>query len=90
MDPATITTATFLVTGPGTAPVKGTVAFDAITNTAIFTRHNHFLTPATCDLTPASDLERDTSYTVTLTTGARDTAGNALASDFVWNFTTAP
>ena len=90
MDPATITTANFLVTGPGTAPVKGTVAFDAVTNTAIFTRHNHFLTPATCDLTPASDLERDTSYTVTLTTGARDTAGNALASDFVWNFTTAP
>jgi Bacterial Ig-like domain len=90
MDPATITTANFLVTGPGSAPVRGTVTFDAVTNTAIFTRHNHFLTPATCDLTPASDLDPNTSYTATLTTGARDLAGNALASDLVWTFTTAP
>jgi len=90
MDPATITSATFLVTGPGTTPVKGTVAFDAITNTATFTRHNHFLTPATCDLTPASDLDPNTLYTATLTTEARDLAGNALASNVVWSFSTAP
>jgi Big-like domain-containing protein len=90
MDPATITTANFLVTGPGTTPVRGTVAFDTVTNTATFTRHNHFLTPAICDLTPASDLDRNTLYTATLTTGAKDTAGNALASDVVWSFTTTP
>jgi hypothetical protein len=90
MDPATITTANFLVTGPGTTPVRGTVAFDTVTNTATFTRHNHFLTPAICDLTPASDLDPNTLYTATLTTGAKDLAGNALASNLVWSFTTAP
>src|SRR5580765_1165073 len=90
MDAATITTANFLVTGPGATPVRGTVVFDAVANTAIFKRHNHFLTPATCDLTPASDLDPNTLYTATLTTGARDLAGNALASDSVWTFTTAP
>jgi Big-like domain-containing protein len=90
MDPATITTANFMVTGPGTTPVKGVVAFDAITNTATFTRHNHFLTPSVCDLAPASDLDHNTLYTATLTTGAKDLAGNALAGDLVWSFTTAP
>jgi hypothetical protein len=90
MDPATITTANLLVTGPGTIPVTGTVAFDATTNTATFTRQNHFLTPAICDLTPASNLDPNTAYTATLSTGAKDLAGNALASDVVWSFTTAP
>jgi hypothetical protein len=89
MDPATITTANFLVTGPDTTPVRGTVAFDAVTNTATFTRHNHFLTPGICDLAPASDLDRGTLYTATLTTGARDLAGHALATSLVWSFTTA-
>jgi len=104
MDPSTITTANFLVTEPGpiaptptviacstpTCPVRGTVAFDTATNTATFIRHNHFLSPAVCDLKPAGDLERNTVYTATLTTGARDMAGNAMASDVVWSFTTAP
>jgi hypothetical protein len=90
MDPATITTANFLVTGPGTTPVTGTVAFDVTTNTATFTRQNHFLTPAVCDLVPASNLAPNTTYTATLSTGARDLAGKPLASDVVWSFTTAP
>ena len=104
MDPSTITTANFLVTEPGpiapapnvvgcstpTCPVRGTVAFDAATNTATFTRHNHFLSPGVCDQKPASDLERNTVYTATLTAGAKDLAGNALANDLVWSFTTAP
>jgi hypothetical protein len=93
MDPVTITTASFLVTGTtanGATPVKGIVAFDAITNTATFTRHNHFLTPAVCDLAPPSDLDPNTLYTATLTTGARDLAGNPLASNQVWTFTTSP
>jgi hypothetical protein len=29
-----------------------------------------------------------TTYTATVTTGAKDTAGNALAANFVWSFTT--
>ena len=39
MNPATITTANFMVTGPGGIPVMGTVAFDPSNNTATFTRH---------------------------------------------------
>jgi hypothetical protein len=92
MDPATITTATFLVTGPGATgaigPVVGTVGFDTSTRTATFTRQNHSTTPGVCQPTPASWLERNAMYTATLTTGAKDMAGNALASNFVWSFNT--
>ena len=38
--------------------------------------------------TPASALAASTTFTATITTGAKDLAGNALASDFVWTFTT--
>ena len=74
MDPLTITTATFEVTGPGTTPVTGTVAYTLVGNVATFT--------------PDSDLAINTTFTATITTGAEDLAGNALASDFVWTFTT--
>jgi hypothetical protein len=40
--------------------------------------------------TPAGDLSYGTSYTATLTTGITDQAGNHLASDYNWSFTTAP
>ena len=90
MDPATITTANFAVTGPGTDLVVGTVAFDASNNTATFTRIKHLTTPVDSHPTPVSHLEPGTAYTATLTTGARDMAGNALASNRVWSFTTAP
>jgi len=88
MDPATITTANFAVTGPGTALVVGTVAFDASNNTATFTRIKHLTTPVDSHPTPVSYLEPGTTYTATLTTGARDMAGNALANNQVWSFTT--
>ncbi len=39
--------------------------------------------------TPSSNLTVSTTYTATITTGAKDPAGNALASNFVWTFTTA-
>ena len=90
MDPATITTANFLVTGPGIDPVIGTVAFDASSNTAIFTRINHLTTPVNSHPDPVSNLEPGTIYSARLTTGAKDMAGNALANDKVWSFTTAP
>lgn len=38
--------------------------------------------------TPLSNLTGSTTYTATITTGAKDLAGNALASNFVWSFTT--
>ena len=39
--------------------------------------------------TPSSPLAVSTVYTATITTGGRDLFGNALASNFVWSFTTA-
>jgi Ice-binding-like/Bacterial Ig-like domain len=75
MNASTITTATFTVTGPGATPVAGAVAYDESTNLASFT--------------PATALTPSTAYTATITTGAEDVAGNALASDHVWSFMTA-
>lgn len=89
MDPTTITTANFLVTGPGSAPVVGTVVFDPDTNTAIFTRINHTTTPVeTHGSTPVSNLEPNTTYNVTLSANVKDMAGNSLANSKVWSFTT--
>src|ERR1700730_8016303 len=75
MNPATINDTTFLLT-TGTPPVAvgGAVTYDAPSKTATFT--------------PNSTLALLTTYTATITTGATDTFGNTLASDFVWTFTT--
>lgn len=75
MNASTITTATFTVSGPGATPVTGTVAYSASTDMARFT--------------PTSALAASTTYTATITTGAKDLAGNPLASNHVWSFTTA-
>jgi hypothetical protein len=42
----------------------------------------------TATYTPLSDLRQNTTYTATVTTGAKDLAGNALANNYVWSFTT--
>ncbi|MBC7541891.1 MAG: DUF3494 domain-containing protein [Candidatus Sericytochromatia bacterium] len=39
--------------------------------------------------TPTSALTANTVYTGTVTTGAKDTTGNALSANYVWNFTTS-
>lgn len=78
MAPATITAATFTLQGPGTTAVPGAVTYAAGTKTATFT-----------PTTPTGVLLANTLYTGTITTGARDLAGNALASNYVWTFTTA-
>src|ERR1700686_315299 len=74
MNPSTINATTFTVTGPGATPVAGQVTYNASSNTAIFT--------------PSSTLALNTVYTATITTGAKDLFGNALASNFAWSFTT--
>ena len=77
MNPATITAispATFTLTGPGATAVSGLVAYAAIGNTLTFI--------------PAANLAPSTLYTATITTGAQDLAGDALASNYVWTFTT--
>ena len=67
MDPTTITTANVTVTGVTGADVAGTVTYDAISDIGTFT--------------PTSNLANDTLYIATVTTGARDLAGNALAGN---------
>jgi hypothetical protein len=74
MDAATITATTFTLTGPGATAVTGSVNYAG--NTATFT--------------PAALLAGSTLYTATITTGAKDPTGNALAANHVWTFTTAP
>ena len=41
-------------------------------------------------LTPHDPLAASTAYRATITTGAQDQAGNALAEAFTWDFTTGP
>jgi len=72
MDPSTITTATFVVTGPGAVPVAGTVAGEFRTAT----------------FRPSSDLAPSTKFTATITTGVRDLEGNPQPADVTWEFTT--
>jgi hypothetical protein len=73
MDPLTLTTASVKVTGPGGTVVPGIVGYALISKIAT--------------LTPAIALAPNTVYTATVTTGAKDLAGNALAG-FSWSFTT--
>ena len=72
MNATTISTSTFTVTGPGGAPVTGAVTYSGTTAT----------------FTPAAHLAGLTLYTATITTGAKDLLGDALASNYVWSFTT--
>jgi ice-binding like protein/Big-like domain-containing protein len=72
MNPTTINGTTFTVTGPGAAPVAGAVTYAGTTAT----------------FTPTTALAGSTLFTATITTGATDPAGNPLAANFVWTFTT--
>jgi len=76
MDPLTITGLTFTLKN-GAASVTGAVTYDALLNVAT--------------LKPSVNLLPNTTYTATVTTGAKDLAGNALVSGLVpnpWTFTT--
>ncbi|MGZ5245213.1 MAG: Ig-like domain-containing protein, partial [Bacteroidia bacterium] len=42
----------------------------------------------TATFIPSAKLLSNTKYTATITTGAKDGAGNALAGNYTWNFTT--
>jgi alpha-tubulin suppressor-like RCC1 family protein/subtilisin family serine protease len=79
VDPSTLTTGTFTLTKQGSStPVAAHVTYDATNKKAI--------------LDPDSTLEVSTTYTATIkggSTGVKDLAGNALAQDYTWTFTTA-
>jgi hypothetical protein len=72
MASASINTTTFTLTGPGGTAVAGTVSYAGTTAT----------------FTPTSALGAKTAYLATVTTGAQDPSGSALAANFTWTFTT--
>ena len=77
MNPATLngTLTNFTVrTTTGSVPVVGTVSYNATTRIATFT--------------PSANLAPNTGYTVTITSGATDLAGNGLTGNFIFQFTT--
>jgi hypothetical protein len=78
MNATTLTTATVTLLAQGNAtPIGAAVTYDATTRTVT--------------LDPTATLAAGTPYTVTIkggASGAKDVAGNALAADRVWTFTT--
>jgi hypothetical protein len=75
MNPATINTTTFTLTGTGGASIAGTVTYVASTSVATFT--------------PSGALSPLTMYTATITTGATNASGTGLAANVLWSFTTS-
>jgi outer membrane beta-barrel protein len=47
-------------------------------------------TVSTATFTPTHYFEKDKAYTATVTSGVKDLSGNAMASDYLWGFTTGP
>jgi hypothetical protein len=74
MDTTTINGTTFTLKTTGGTAVTGTVTYDVPSKTARFT--------------PSSPLLNNTGYTATITTGVKDLAGNAMAANKVFAFTT--
>jgi hypothetical protein len=78
MSAASITTASFVLRNPSGVTVAASVTYDSTTRIAA--------------LAPSASLAAATMYAATITggaTGVKDTAGNPLAVNFVWSFTTA-
>ncbi|MCE5266120.1 MAG: Ig-like domain-containing protein [Deltaproteobacteria bacterium] len=74
MDSSTLTASTFTL-NQGETYIAGTVSYNAVSRTAAFT--------------PGAPLLAARAYTATISTGARDLAGNALAASHLFGFTTA-
>ncbi len=74
MDPSTINQQTFTLTFGGTpgVPVIGTIVVNG----------------SVAGFTPVGPLQANTTFTATVTTGAKDLTGNPLAQDLTWSFTT--
>ena len=72
MNCSTLTTSTFVVSTIG-VPVAGSISACA---------------GATATFTPTSNLAPDAFYSATITTGAKDLAGDGLSIPYVWSFST--
>jgi hypothetical protein len=78
MDAATVSTVTFELRNAGATLVASTVTYDAATRTAT--------------LKPSAALSLSSQFSATVKgggSGVKDLAGNALAADVTWTFTTA-
>lgn len=73
MDTSTINGSTFIVKDAGNYAASGTVSCSGTTAT----------------FTPSAHLDYLMPYTATITTGAKDAAGNALSAEYILHFTTA-
>ena len=77
MDPATVNSLTFTVNETNGNNVSGTVVMDEAGTVATFTP-------------TSSALNLNTSYTATVTTGAKNASGVAMSNPVAWSFTTNP
>jgi len=75
MNSSTLTTDTVIVVNSTDSSVTGIVTYDDATQNVTFT--------------PMDNLEYSETYNVTVTTGVKDLAGNAMESNYSWEFTTA-
>jgi uncharacterized protein YjiK/methionine-rich copper-binding protein CopC len=78
IDQTTLNASTFTLTSAGGGSVAGTVSYDSASKTASFA--------------PGAALSTNTNYAATVKGGAsgvKDLAGNPLAADVTWAFTTA-
>jgi hypothetical protein len=73
MDGATILAASTFTLTQNGTPVSGVVTASGVTAT----------------LNPTADLMANTTYTAAISIAAKDVAGNALSTPYVWTFTTA-
>ncbi len=73
LDPSTVNTTTFTLIDNNTSlSVDGNVSY--ANNAMLFN--------------PTADLNASTEYNATITTGVKNLAGEAMAAEYVWNFTT--
>lgn len=72
MDPASITTSSFILNDSNGAPVPGSVSYSG----------------TTASYTPDTNLAYASQYTALVTDHAHDIAGNPLQSVYTWSFTT--
>jgi len=72
MAPASLRGKTFRITKPGGAAIAGAITY--VSGSAVFR--------------PLYRLRTNTHYIATITTGAKDLAGNPLAGNYVWSFDT--
>jgi hypothetical protein len=79
LNPATVTSVNVLLRRAGAGDVQREVTWDPLSNTVYIQK------PATV---VSTFLEPETQYTVTLTRGLKDKAGNELAQAEEWSFTT--